>query len=59
MEYAHWSSLQECHVVIVTVNTCDTTSCGERLIQAMQDRKSVPIFSLQRGVKNSSVLKDT
>ena len=58
MQYDNWSCIQQCHLVIVTVNSVDTEACAEMLIQTMEEKMKVPIFSLQRGVKNSATLKD-
>jgi ketopantoate reductase len=56
--FSHWNAVAECHLVVVTVNTADTKLCAEKLKQVLTENKKIPIFSLQRGVKNSSILKD-
>eukprot|EP01038_Epipyxis_sp_PR26KG_P010655 gene10655-14310_t len=56
--FAQWNVLQECHILIICVNTNDTEACCEKLAKLENLAKTVPVFSLQRGVKNSSVVKD-
>lgn len=48
----------ECHLIVVTVNAKDTSNLVEKLHGILQDKKNIPIFSLQRGVRSSSLLKD-
>jgi hypothetical protein len=45
-------------MVIITVNSQDTESCSRKLKDLIQARKNIAIFSLQRGVRNSSTVKD-
>lgn len=52
------NSIAECHLVIVTVNNEDTSSCGAKLVTILENKKKVPIFSMQRGVKLSSILTE-
>ena len=57
MTFAHWSDLVECHLVIITVNSYDTEKCAKKLNELIQNRKHIAIYSLQRGVRNSSTVK--
>ena len=54
--FGHWACLTECQVLIITVNTKDTEACCTKLADVMHDKKWVSIFSLQRGVRNSSTV---
>jgi hypothetical protein len=62
--FCHWNELQHCDVIVVTVNSVDTTSCGAKLAQVLMNRSTdlasdnVVVFSLQRGVRNGGMLKD-
>jgi hypothetical protein len=56
---AHWNELQNCHVIIVTVNSDDTEACCLKLAEILPDSVySVVVISLQRGMKNGVILKD-
>jgi hypothetical protein len=55
----HWNELQNCHVIIVTVNSNDTEACCLKLAETLPDSVySVVVISLQRGMKNGVILKD-
>jgi len=56
--YAHWSTLQSCHFILITVNTSDTVLCCKKLADLLTNNKNITVFSVQRGVKNSSTVKD-
>mmetsp|Transcript_4591 Transcript_4591/g.4110 ORF Transcript_4591/g.4110 Transcript_4591/m.4110 type:complete len:407 (-) Transcript_4591:35-1255(-) len=56
--FGYWSSLQECHLLIIVVNSDDTQKCCQRVKDILQSSKNIPIFSLQRGVRNSAIVKD-
>ncbi len=56
--FHHWDAVAECHMVIVTVNSEDTDSASRKLVELLNGKKEIPVFSLQRGVRNSSLLKD-
>ncbi len=58
ISYTHWSGLERCHLILVTVNASDTESCCDRLADILNNRKDMVIFGMQRGVKSSSLLKD-
>ena len=44
-------------MIIVTVNSPDTVACAKKIGLVLQDNKKIPIFCLQRGVRNSYLLK--
>eukprot|EP00596_Hydrurales_sp_CCMP1899_P003829 CAMPEP_0119046840 /NCGR_PEP_ID=MMETSP1177-20130426/49261_1 /TAXON_ID=2985 /ORGANISM="Ochromonas sp, Strain CCMP1899" /LENGTH=468 /DNA_ID=CAMNT_0007020551 /DNA_START=57 /DNA_END=1460 /DNA_ORIENTATION=- len=55
----HWNELQNCHVIIVTVNSEDTEACCAKLAEILPDSTyRVVVISLQRGMKNGVILKD-
>eukprot|EP01041_Mallomonas_annulata_P009504 gene9504-19743_t len=54
-----WDSIQECHLIIVTVNSSDTETCATKLSDTMLNKTKIVILNLERGVKNSSNFKDT
>jgi hypothetical protein len=58
--FAHFSALQDCHVLLVAVNSNDTKGCCEKLCELFPkaQAKGISVFSLQRGVRNSSIVKD-
>ena len=58
ISYTHWSGLERCHLILVTVNASDTESCCDKLADILTNRKDMVIFGMQRGVKSSSLLKD-
>lgn len=58
VNFSHFSELNECHLVILTVNNTETAACAKKLSDLLQNRKQVVVFSLQRGVRNSSVVKE-
>ncbi len=62
--FAHFDSLADCHVIIVSVNSEDTKLCKTKMLAVLdesrykeQKRNSICIFSMQRGVKNSEIIK--
>lgn len=56
--FAHFHALQDCHLIVLTVNSNDTKSCCAKLLETLPNPKSIPVFSLQRGVRNSATVKD-
>jgi len=66
IKYEHWSFLQSgrVHVIIICVNANDTESCRDKLSELVRsstaagERPNVVIFSMQRGVRSGSILKD-
>jgi hypothetical protein len=56
--FAYFNAITECHMVVVTVNSMDTVACGQRLAEVLQNRKHIPIFSLQRGVRHGTSLSE-
>lgn len=56
--FAYFSALQDCHLMIITVNSNDTRACCNKIADAVTNTKNVVVFSLQRGVKNSDVVKE-
>jgi hypothetical protein len=58
--FAHFAALQDCHVLLLTVNSNDTKGCCDKLSELFPKprAKGVTVFSLQRGVRNSSIVKD-
>lgn len=52
------SALSEVHMVVVTVNSEDTLACAKQIVLGLGNRKKIPIFSLQRGIKQSTILSD-
>ena len=56
---SHWNELQNCQVIIVTVNSYDTEACTLKLAGCLSNSLyHVVVFSLQRGVRNGGILKD-
>ena len=56
---SHWNELQNCQVIIVTVNSNDTEACSSKLAACLSNSLyHVVVFSLQRGVRNGGILKD-
>ena len=49
--------IHECDVIIITVNSSETSSCASKLSEILENYKNIPIFSFQRGVKNSMNFK--
>lgn len=66
IKFEHWSFLQSgrVHIIIICVNSNDTESCRDKLSELLQSTKnndqkrSIVIFSMQRGVRNGSIFKD-
>lgn len=73
ISYESWSVLSSCDLVVLTVNLCDSTRCVEQLERTLGNRaktmnnkgkhdlnnvNTITIVSLQRGVKNSAVMKE-
>lgn len=60
--FCQLSDLEECDVIIVALNTYDTKPCCEKVAELLlhDDRKNrrITVFSIQRGVRNSSVVKE-
>jgi hypothetical protein len=50
--------LPECHVIIVCVHSDDSEELGKHLVQVLHQNTQIPIFSLQKGVKNGTKIKD-
>jgi hypothetical protein len=50
--------MAECDVLLVTINAADTQSFCDKYLEMIPDSRRVVVFSLQRGVKNSSILKE-
>lgn len=59
--FGHWNSIEDCHVLITTVNSRDNKECCTRLknMKEMMINKKIVVFSMQRGVGNCNLLKDT
>eukprot|EP01036_Dinobryon_divergens_P024514 gene24512-32971_t len=57
--FSHYSVLQSCHVIIVAVNATDTSLCCKKLAEVLFNVKDLTIFSLQRGVRSSTIVRDT
>lgn len=58
IQFAHWDAVESCHVIIVCVNSTDTETCVEKLKDVLQNHQGVVVFGMQRGVRNSGLLKD-
>lgn len=56
--FAHFHALLDCHLIVMTVNSNDTKSCCAKLAEVVTNPKQMPIFSLQRGVRNSTIVKE-
>lgn len=61
VSYTYFNTLNECHLIIITVNSNDTKACCNRMIEAFSqsNNNNIIIFSLQRGIKNGDTVKDT
>lgn len=61
VSYTYFNTLNECHLIIITVNSNDTKACCNRMIEAFSqsNNNNIIIFSLQRGIKNGDIVKDT
>lgn len=61
-----WAILPKCDLILVTVNSNDTSLVAKKLIECLAvnnsssstSSKKVPVVSLQRGVKNSALIKE-
>lgn len=53
-----WEDLKEVHVIIVCVDSQDSKPMGEQLVQDVKHLRAIPVFSLQKGVKNASSIKE-
>ena len=60
LQYIIYRSISECHILLIAVNGQDCESVGKRLkMHELATHKfEVTIFSLVRGVKSSSAIKD-
>lgn len=58
MTFAHFNALQDCHLIIIVVNSNDTKACCAKLAEVVANPKAVPLFCLQRGVRNSATVKE-
>lgn len=61
--FAYLDKIQTCHVVVVTVNSNDMAPLKQQLVDMLDPKRqgaprSVTIFSIQRGVRNASVIRD-
>jgi len=61
VSYTYFNTLNECHLIILTVNSNDTKACCYRMIEAFSqsNNNNIIIFSLQRGIKNGDIVRDT
>lgn len=57
LQFSHWSILESSHIIIVTSHCCDNEIVSRKIIEATQTRKEVLIFSMQRGVRAATKLK--
>lgn len=57
LKFSHWSTLESCHIIIVVTHCCDNEMVARKIIEATQTRKEVLIFSMQRGVRSATKLK--
>lgn len=53
-----WEDLKEVHTIVVCVDSQDSKPMAEQLVQDVKHLRSVPVFSLQKGVKNASSIKE-
>lgn len=53
-----WEDLQEVHLIVVCVDSQDSKPMAEKLVKEVKHLPQVPIFSLQKGVKNGSAIKE-
>ena len=59
ISFSHWNELENCQVIIVTVNSSETVACSAKLASVLATTiYHVVVISLQRGVKNGGILKD-
>jgi hypothetical protein len=63
ISFCHWDAIEACDLVVVTANSDDTLSISRKLQEVFASKKDdkkpkIPVFSIQRGVKNSTLLKD-
>ena len=56
--FAHFHALQDCHLIIIAVNSNDTKACCAKLAEVVAQPKAMPVFCLQRGVRNSAIVKE-
>ena len=57
--FSHWSELQNCQMILVTVNSDDSDACCAKLAAVLPSSDNrVVVFSMQRGSKNGGILKD-
>jgi hypothetical protein len=53
-----WEDLQQVHLIVVCVDSQDSKPVAEKLVKEVKHLPQVPIFSLQKGVKNGSAIKE-
>lgn len=53
-----WEDLQEVHLIVVCVDSQDSKPMAEKLVKDVKHLPRLPIFSLQKGVKNGSAIKE-
>ena len=58
LRYDHWSSLSSCHVIITTVAPCDAEACGEKLRDNLESKLLQTTFTMQKGVRAGTTLRD-
>jgi hypothetical protein len=58
LEFGYFSSIAECHVLLVAISSRDTAAFTSRLREMIPDDRVIVIFCMQRGVKSGTVLKD-
>lgn len=58
LEFSYFSSIADCHVLLVAISSRDTAAFTSRLREMIPDDRVIVIFCMQRGVKSGAVLKD-
>ncbi len=53
-----WSALSSCQVIILTINSEDNEQCAQKMCELISEGLAVTVFSIQRGVLNSSMVKE-
>ena len=56
--FSHWNILESCHIIIVTTFGNENEIVSKKILEAIQVRKDILIFAMQREVRSATKLKD-
>lgn len=58
IRFDHWNALDECDIIIAAVNANDIELLGTKISSLLETKKDIVIFSMMRGIKNNTRLKE-